>query len=382
MRVLVASSLHPADDPRIFHKEALSLAKRYDVDLIAVGERLCIRDGVRIHPLKRKQGKVLGTLGAWIAILREVKYLRPGVFHFHDPDLLPIALALQLKNVCSVVYDVHEDVGKAVMDKTWLPRWLRRPLAFCFDRFEKLAASRFDGVVAATEGIARAFKIPEPVVVRNFTPLVPDRPRKPFTRRRPLRLIYVGSITEVRGILQIISALDFLKVKAQLVLLGRVHSAAFLRKVHEAMAGRNVLYLGVEPFERVFDRLCEADVGLCCFLPAPNHLESLPNKLFEYMAARLPIVASNFPLWQRIVEGGGCGVVVNPEDPGEIARAIDGLAANPRLMLKMGQAGRALFEKEYNWSLEEQELFNLYSRLEARVLKRSPFARYSKDESD
>lgn len=92
----------------------------------------------------------------------------------------------------------------------------------------------------------------------------------------------------------------------------------------------------------------------------PNYVDAQPNKMFEYMSAGLPVIASNFPLWKEIIEGNQCGICVNPLEPKEIAAAIDWLTQNPEAAEQMGKNGRKAVEEKYNWQNEEEKLINLY----------------------
>jgi len=118
-----------------------------------------------------------------------------------------------------------------------------------------------------------------------------------------------------------------------------------------------------ELFEAVVEMLAEARLGLVLFHPRPNHLESQPNKLFEYMAAGLPVVASSFPLWKEIVEGTRCGLVVDPLDPHAAANAIRWLLAHPEEAEAMGARGRQAVHDRFNWRREEATLLDCYARL-------------------
>jgi glycosyltransferase involved in cell wall biosynthesis len=176
-----------------------------------------------------------------------------------------------------------------------------------------------------------------------------------------LRLIYVGSLTKLRGVESLVEALDQVKTPSELLLAGKFHSEDFKRQV---LANRsNVRYLGWLPLDKVFDYLHEADIGMNCVLPAPSHDEMLGTKVFDYMAARLPIITSNFSVWPEMIEKTGCGVCVDPRDPKAIATAVDELASDPKRLASMGEIGRRLFEEEYNWSIEEENLFEVYSKL-------------------
>ena len=93
----------------------------------------------------------------------------------------------------------------------------------------------------------------------------------------------------------------------------------------------------------------------------PNHVNALPNKMFEYMSAGLPVIASNFPLWKEIVEGNKCGLTVNPLSPKEIAEAIRYLLAHPEEARKMGENGRKAVLEKYNWDNESRKLMVFYN---------------------
>jgi len=91
-----------------------------------------------------------------------------------------------------------------------------------------------------------------------------------------------------------------------------------------------------------------------------DHLNALLNKMFEYMAAGLPVIASNFPLWRDIIEGNGCGIMVDPKSPEEIAKAVEYLIDNPQEAKVMGENGRKAVEEKYSWNPEGEKLLALY----------------------
>jgi glycosyltransferase involved in cell wall biosynthesis len=103
--------------------------------------------------------------------------------------------------------------------------------------------------------------------------------------------------------------------------------------------------------------------GLVTLHPVVNYLDALPVKMFEYMAAGLPVIASRFPLWQEIVEGNACGVCVDPGDPAAIAAAIDHFCRHPQLARRMGENGRRAVHTRYNWHSEADKLAAFYDRL-------------------
>jgi len=100
--------------------------------------------------------------------------------------------------------------------------------------------------------------------------------------------------------------------------------------------------------------------------PTRNHLDALPVKLFEYMSAGIPVIASDFPLWRRIIEDAECGLLVDPEDPEAIAAAMLWMVEHPEQAQYMGRCGREMVIRKYNWNTEAEKLVRLYEALTGR----------------
>jgi glycosyltransferase involved in cell wall biosynthesis len=103
--------------------------------------------------------------------------------------------------------------------------------------------------------------------------------------------------------------------------------------------------------------------GLVTFLPLPNHIDAQPNKMFEYMSAGIPVIASDFPLWREIIQGDDCGLLLDPLNPAAIAHAIDYLVSHPEEAQRMGKNGRTAVETKYNWTMEEKKLLAFYDNI-------------------
>ena len=182
---------------------------------------------------------------------------------------------------------------------------------------------------------------------------------------------YVGGITRLRGVVQMVEALRILQtaklLQVMLNLVGPVIPASLESELDSLIQQydleENVFTPGLAPHEEVFEILYKSHVGIAVLHPDPNYIESLPTKLFEYMATGLPVIASNFPLWKEIVEGNRCGSTVNPLDPEEIARAIEYLINHPDEARRMGENGRRAVLEKYNWENESKKLLKLYEGL-------------------
>ena len=365
MKVVHITTVHAADDIRIFRKECVSLAQAgYEVVLLAPHQQNTCQDGVRIEALPIVRGRVkrmLGVWRAWRAAVRE----RADVYHFHDPELLPVGLMLKAGGH-RVVYDVHENFRKQVLTKQWVHPLLRRALGWCVGLLETAGGRVFDGVITATRSIGENFPKESTVVVQNF-PIAEELAsieRGPASQDGPVEIAYVGGITRQRGICELVKSMELIprSMNVRLALAGEIRPSSLEHELREQKGFERVDYHGWCSRAQVAKLLGRARLGLVTFLPAPNHVNAQPNKLFEYMSAGIPVVASHFPLWREIIEGVGSGLLVDPEDPQAIANAIEWLVEHPQEAEAMGRRGQAAVHERFNWEQESASLLAFYQR--------------------
>ena len=149
----------------------------------------------------------------------------------------------------------------------------------------------------------------------------------------------------------------------RLNLAGIFNDKALEREVRSYPGWYRVNALGYLDRKRVVEILARSKIGLVTLHPLPNYVDALPVKMFEYMAARIPVIASSFPLWQEIVEGNGCGFCTDPRDPEAIAGTIERIMGNASLAEEMGTNGKRAVMSRYNWAVEEVKLLHLYEIL-------------------
>lgn len=366
LRVCHLTSVHPVHDTRIFEKECLSLvAAGYDVHLVAPTRASAQVRGVTIAAVPPARGRLARAVVTTARVLARALGVRARLYHFHDPELIPVGLLLRALGK-RVIYDVHEEVPADMLDKEYLPQWSRTALARIVDVCERLAARGLSGIVAATPAIARRFPPARSVVVQNFPSPAEFPPvnGRPYATRPPA-VAYLGLINGLRGAVEMVSAVERVAPHqaVRLVLAGRFDPPALEARVRALPGWRLVDYRGVVSRAGVAGMLGEARLGLVLFHPRPNHVNSQPNKLFEYMAAGLPVVASRFPLWQEVVEGTRCGLLVDPLDPEAIAAAIRWLLEHPAEAEAMGVRGREAVRERFNWLSEEATLLACYARM-------------------
>ncbi|MDO9512188.1 MAG: glycosyltransferase family 4 protein [Bacteroidales bacterium] len=361
MKICHLTSVHPVRDIRIFHKECVSLASAgFEVHLVAIGtEGSFSEKGVNVHTLNIKSsGRISRITKTAKQVSRYALSLNADVYHMHDAELL-LYSGLFTRNKKIVIYDVHEDLPLQITAKHWIPVYFRKPISWLAGHFEKYFVKNLYGIVAATQPIADVFySIGKPVIViRNF-PMLHEF--KTINRDSPVSglLCYLGSVSKVRGIKEVIESLTLSSSK---LLLAGSYSPEGLRAELCTMSGwERVEEFGTVDRNKVKEILETASIGLVTLLPAANFIESLPIKMFEYMAAGLPVIASDFPLWKEIVEVSGCGICVNPEKPKEIAAAVIRLRDDPELASAMGARGKAAVLEKYNWKNEEALLLEYY----------------------
>jgi glycosyltransferase involved in cell wall biosynthesis len=250
--------------------------------------------------------------------------------------------------------------------KYWLHRYLRIPIARVMRGIEILTARFFDQIVAATPAIAELFPPNKTTVVQNF-PIVEELTQVdglvPFSER-PNVVAYVGDLTRIRGVCEMVNAMSgSLPADSRLRIAGTFSPRELKEEVASLSGWSSVEFLGWQSREEVSDLFGMAQAGLVTFLPAPNHLRAQPNKLFEYMSAGLPVVASNFPLWREIINEADCGLLVDPTSPIEIAEAVRWIFEHPDEAEAMGRRGQKAVKERYNWNTEFINLKNLYQRL-------------------
>lgn len=368
-RICHLSSVHYVFDIRIFHKQLRTLSRAgYDVTLIAQHEEDCTIDGIRIIALPSPKNRLQRMFGLTLKILFRAIKEKADLYHFHDPELIPVGILIRLVTRKKVVYDVHEDYPEKILSKFWLPPFLRRVMSALAAAAEKMAGRLLDGIVVVTDDIGKKFSTSrsEVVQVRNYPELKTFSLEKRVSRKgEGAVLIYAGLLNEERGIYQLVQAMELIDTREEITLrlLGRFDSIDFQKKIERLRGYERVDYRGWLEQNEVWANFMEADIGLVCIHPLKHLTVTLPNKLFEYMSAGLPVIASDFELWKEIVAINRCGLMVNPLAPGEIAAAVEYLLANPDRRKEMGKNGREMVSRHFTWEGESRKLLDFYSRI-------------------
>lgn len=368
MNIVHITTVHQRFDSRIFYKECLSLSLHHKVTLIvADGRGDQTSNSVRIIDIGSYSSRLKRLLFAPLKAIRIAKQLNADIYHFHDPELLIAVRRLAYSH--KVIFDSHEDFPKLMLQRPYIPTPLRRLFFSLAKHIEKKTTRSLFAVVTATDNINQKFlsyhTLPSShiVTVKNYPILPPSSPATPPSHvpHTPFTACYVGGLTKIRGVKEMILACE--KANTKLLLAGPFDDPLYLQEMQSLSGWKNVEYLGVVPHKDLFEKVySRSDVGLNLLLAAPNHIDAIPIKQLEYMSAALPVLSTQYIRFcVEITNQTHCGILVRPEDTDQCSQALLELQASPTLLQTLSSNAYQAFRTTYNWDKEKDALLALYS---------------------
>lgn len=373
-------------DSRV-EKEARSLTEAgHAITVVAEGRRGLPsreeRDGYRVLRVPRPAIAVRGLrLLAYLRLLEaELVATAPQVLHAHDSDALsPVASAARRLRI-PFVLDAHE---------LWLGRRVRgRSAAYgaLFQIYYRAverrhvseAAAHITVSAAIAQYLQRRYGV-DSVLVPNYPELeaarsVIDLRSLPGGEGIPSDaaiILHIGSAMPGRGVPELIRAMEEVP-EGHLVLLGPGPAGDDMRRLALSRGLRDRVHiLEPVPTSDVVAAASAATIGVAPIIPeTPNNAASMPNKLFQYLAAGLPVVVSALPQLQEVIHQSGAGVTVDSRNPQAISAAIRELLADRPRLAALGRHARTAFEDRYNWSVSATALIDVYDRLPSANARR------------
>ena len=363
-KVCHITSAHSRYDVRIFIKECASLAKNgYDVTLIVSDNKPDeINKGVKIVSTKFKpRNRLERFFNSKKLLLAKAVEVDADIYHLHDPDLLPLGNKLKRKGK-KVVFDSHEDVLNQIMDKPWIPSIMRGIVSKVYSIYEKFSLKNYDAVISVTPHIVeRLSKInPNTVMITNY-PII--KSNNIVYSKGSNNICFAGGVTEQYHHENIISAIEHID-DVKYILAGS-STGEYVTRLKSLPGWRKVEYLGFISHSEVEKIYSKSALGIALHYSnqAKNEGTLGVVKLFEFMAAGLPVICSDYRLWKEIVEGNNCGICIDPNNVQEITKTINYILNNPEKAKKMGENGRKAAVEKYNWGTQEKVLLGLYKTL-------------------
>jgi glycosyltransferase involved in cell wall biosynthesis len=364
MRVCHVSTVHTGLDDRIFWKECVSLAfAGYSVTLLTPGVQGGIVEGVNCVP-------ILPVTRRWIrpfmgfSVFWRVLRLHPRIAHFHDPELIPVALALRVFGL-ETIYDAHEDLPMQMQEKDWANRHFVRRVVKAYVVWLEWCLRWLSAVIYVVDGQTESRANSLTVLVRNF-------PREDFfaaadahrdRTKPPLNVIYVGGLSRRRGIRELVDGVGLLQEgQARLLLAGPWESHEFQDECEQSVGWSRVQWYGIIAPPDIPGMLRQADIGVFCPSRRPNIVRSMHTKVLEYMACGLPMVLSDIPFWHELF--GDVPLYVAEPTATSIAAALTELINDPVARHERGSQGLLLLQaNEWYWEKESVKLLTLYRDL-------------------
>lgn len=358
---------HKAFDHRIFHKESKTLAVNgYPVKIMVPHDRDETVDGIEILsvpiPATGKERMFKTTKNIYDRILKQIPK-ENTILHFHDYDLLPYMFKLKKKGY-RIIYDVHEDMPRLIKIQHWLPEWIK-PFASTYLSWLEFKASRkFDGFIPATDVIAKRFPTNKSVTVKNYPIILPP----PKVHKRSIEgVVYAGVITRQKGAVEMLEAVSRFnrkhKKEVKLHLIGTTFPSVLEGELKEMDRDNVLVFHGWQSQAYIHEFTAKCIAGLVLIHMLPQYTEALPTKLFEYMNAELPVIASFTPVMKTIIDKAQCGYYVDPKNVDDIVRAIEKVASDEDKALEMGKNGYQSARDEYNWENEAEKLLRFYNKI-------------------
>ena len=294
--------------------------------------------------------------------------MKPDIVQFHDPELvfLGYLMSFALRGT-HFIYDVHEDNYTALRNRGNPKKFaLIKHIIAGVVRWFELRLHKRVSLVIAEKYYGGIF--PEAIEVLNYPILTSNNDSIPPASSEYHELIYTGNVTIERG-LDIYKQLVQANKRVRVHLVGRI-SSSVARQIHQELGDdqKRLVIPFVDEFvdPQVLQAYYQSQVwtaGLAIFPPNEHYFEKELTKLFEYMMNSIPVVCSNFPVWENIVLRHAAGLSVSPENISDISNTIDKLGQDGARVIELGDNGFKALTENYLWADQQANLTNLYERI-------------------
>lgn len=343
-------------------------AHGFDVSIITNdGDPDEILDGIPIFDCKKTWPRWKTLLFAKRQFMAKALEINADIYQLHSPELLSLGLSLK-KAGKRVVYDAHEDMPRHIMEKEWLPRGSRQAISIMFEKYMMSTLSKYDEIISPHFHVIDKMKLSfgKGIAICNFPILsINDYLSVENYCNRDNIICYSGTVYDYSNQEEVLLALERLP-ETQYRIAGYIEES-HCQRLMDMPSGDRVKFLGRLSRSDLHEFYQASLVGLVVYdykLNLGDRLGSYgTNKIFEYMEAGIPFIATDYLLWKDIVDRYECGICVTPGRSDEIAAAIEFLLNDRERAYWMGQNGRRAVFDEFNWASEEKKYVGLFRRL-------------------
>jgi glycosyltransferase involved in cell wall biosynthesis len=257
-----------------------------------------------------------------------------------------------------------------------IPQLLRPYIAWFVDISERVLSRLTDYIVTADENISKRFSTHSCVTTLFNYPrpeiFMPNKIKVAQLEKRyqdRIPIIYHGSISEERGLYQMIGAMEILKAKRSdiiLLIVGNMDSNLLQqvkKEIRQKQLEDHIELIGWVPHEEIVNYITISRVGLVPFLPVEKFKKNISIKQFEYMACGVPVLGANLPPIASYITAANCGKLYNSTSVEALASGVIDMLQDEPGWKKMSEAGKKAIRDLWNWGRMEEKLFSVYEKI-------------------
>lgn len=365
-------------DQRIFDRLCLTLVKGgYEVVILTNdGEHDQLINSIKITSCKKVRTSLTGKKSikrlffTSLDLVQKTTEINADIYHLHSPEILLLGLYLKFKGK-KVIYDAHEDIENLIFEKDWIPSlFMKKFIAKLTKIYLNFVLKRIDGFTTPHHHLINKYdRSIYGKLITNF-PILKPKNNNEFAnyKQRKNIICYAGTVYKFSNQEQIISAIKKIKMPVEYKIVGNIEKS-FLNDLIGISNKKDCPdFQGRLNQNKLRNFFFQASIGIVIY----DYVEFLgnklgsygTNKLFEYMEVGLPVICTDFLIWEEVVKKYDCGICVSPRDTAGIYEAINFLLQNKERAFQMGLNGRKAIEEKFNWSSQESEYLTMVKSLE------------------
>jgi len=390
-KICFLADKHSLFDDRIYWKMAVPLTQKgFEVHYILIGEdskKGITNEGIKYEIFKLKTFsknrylnyllKRLNPSNNFNKIFKSAKVLKADIYHFHGLWLNKIGGKLKDLNHNPIVfYDAREPYAKDYKSYLKSNNILKNKIILLFashiDRWEKNKSKKYNLIISNEDFVRDQFRkhlgINKAETLFNYTDIY-ENYKETLPINKEYDFIYLGSITEQRGITKILEAVNISKEKhptIKVAIVGKYAPEDYKKTLQDYIdkhkLNKNVYLFDQIPYTKVSEFYNKSKVGIVVLQPIETFKICMPIKVFEYMAFGLPIIGSDFGHIKKYIETDNCGITVDPTNEKEISLAMNEFIENDNKLSLFAKNGREATLKKYKWDFELERLIGFYTK--------------------
>lgn len=341
------------EDTRVFHRQCKTLSDHgFEVSILTNdGNEDEIIDNIKIYSTKSWSSRLLILLFAKSQFIKKINSINADIYQLHSPELLPLINPIK-KLGKKVIYDAHEDMPNHILEKEWIPLFLRPIISNIFKIYQKIKFKQLDHLISPHHHIIENSLISNSTVIPNF-PLIREKIEnnklKNYKSRKNI-ICYVGTVYSFSNQEEIFEALNsFNEIEYHIA--GYIDESSF-NNFKKFKSFHKLTYYGrvSQKALKLLFRKCTIGIVVLDYRLNLGYYKGSfgPNKIFEYMEAGLPIICTNYKIWNDIIKKYNCGICVEPNNVEQLKQAIYFLENNKEKAYEMGMNGMRAVREEYN----------------------------------